>query len=104
MTRHLNPRDVAPVPGSGDPPSALSLDNIHFHYSSTPTLNGVTLGVRPGEVVALLGPSGCGKTTILKLVAGLLAPSSGRILIAGQTAVDADRNQSLAPEKRQLGM
>jgi iron(III) transport system ATP-binding protein len=105
MTRHPNPRDFAPnLSAPDEAPSALSLENISFQYGSTPTLNGVTLNVRQGEVVALLGDSGSGKTTLLKLVAGLLAPNGGRIGIAGQTAANGERGFCLSPERRQLGM
>ena len=45
-------------------------------------LNGVTLGVRPGESVSIMGPSGCGKSTLLNLVAGLLQPTEGGILLS----------------------
>jgi len=48
-------------------------------------LSDITLGVDDGEFVAIVGPSGCGKTTLLKLVAGLLRPSGGRICIDGET-------------------
>jgi NitT/TauT family transport system ATP-binding protein len=46
-------------------------------------LEGVRLDVQPGEFVSIVGPSGCGKTTLLRLVAGLLTPNSGKILVGG---------------------
>lgn len=46
-------------------------------------LDNVTLDLRPGEFVSLLGPSGCGKSTLLEIVAGLQAPSSGRVMVDG---------------------
>jgi len=47
-------------------------------------LQEIDLAIRPGEFVSLVGPSGCGKSTLLRLVAGLLAPTEGQILLAGQ--------------------
>jgi len=46
-------------------------------------LEGVCLDVKPGEFVSMVGPSGCGKTTLLRLVAGLIAPSAGQVLVGG---------------------
>jgi NitT/TauT family transport system ATP-binding protein len=46
-------------------------------------LRDVSVDVRPGEFVSLVGPSGCGKSTLLKMIAGLLAPTSGRISVDG---------------------
>ena len=103
MTRHLRPGELSETTLANAAP-ALSLENIRFQYGATPTLNGVTLDVRPGEIVALLGDSGSGKTTLLKLVAGLLTPGAGRIAIAGQPAADSDRRHCLPPEKRNIGM
>ena len=47
-------------------------------------LNDVTLTVRNGEVMGVIGPTGCGKSTLLRVVAGLVRPSSGKILYDGQ--------------------
>jgi putative spermidine/putrescine transport system ATP-binding protein len=56
-------------------------DDVH-------ALRGINLSVAPGEFVTLLGPSGSGKSTILKLVAGIDHPSTGEILMDGQSVVD----------------
>jgi len=48
-------------------------------------LDGVSFGVRPFEFVCIVGPSGCGKSTLLRIIAGLLPPSSGRVLFGGGT-------------------
>jgi putative spermidine/putrescine transport system ATP-binding protein len=77
--------------------ASLSLSAVSFGYGSTMTLKSVDLQIEPGELVTLVGPSGCGKSTLLRLVTGLLAPNSGRILIDG---VDMGNT---APEKRRIG-
>jgi len=62
----------------------VALDRVAKTYANgTRALDPVTLTVREGEFVTLLGPSGCGKSTILNLIAGLAAPSSGRIATWG---------------------
>jgi iron(III) transport system ATP-binding protein len=81
---------------------AISARGLTLRYGKTPILNGIDLGLTAGQTLALLGPSGCGKTTLLRLVAGLLAPTSGEIAING--AVVAGSGVFVPPEKRQLGM
>lgn len=68
-------------------PLGLHLDHLSHAYAiggtETPVLDNVSLGIAPGEFVALLGPSGCGKSTLLRLIAGLEPPRAGRILADG---------------------
>jgi iron(III) transport system ATP-binding protein len=58
-------------------------DRITKRYNDVTAVDDVSFEVRPGQLVTLLGPSGCGKTTTLRMVAGLEAVTSGRILIGG---------------------
>jgi branched-chain amino acid transport system ATP-binding protein len=62
----------------------LKIDDIHTYYGKSHILHGVSLEVGCGEVVGLLGRNGVGKSTTLKAVAGLLHPSTGRILFEGR--------------------
>ncbi len=61
----------------------LIVENLRKSYGSTEVLAGVDLRVAAGEIVALLGPNGAGKTTLVSIVAALLRPDSGRVLVNG---------------------
>ena len=61
--------------------SGLLLDKIDKRFGSVVALSDVRLEIAHGQFVCLLGPSGCGKTTLLRIVAGLEAPSAGRVLL-----------------------
>ncbi|MDX2377556.1 ABC transporter ATP-binding protein [Microbacterium sp. LRZ72] len=79
----------------------------HFRRADggiTKALDGVTVDVQPGEFLILLGPSGCGKTTMLRSLAGLEQPDSGRIQIHGKDVYDSSKGLNRAPEQRALSM
>ena len=76
----------------------LRIDGLAKTFGSHVAVHPVSLDIAEGEFVALLGPSGCGKTTLLRMLAGLEAPSAGRILVGGD---DVTR---LPPERRPFNM
>jgi branched-chain amino acid transport system ATP-binding protein len=86
----------------------LELRNVHVSYGSIRALNGVSLEVQPGEVVALIGSNGAGKSTTLKTISGLLRPRQGTIQWLGQdiTRLAPDRIVALGishcPEGRRI--
>ncbi len=82
----------------------LVVDDLHLQYGDTQILKGVSMTLKPGEVVALLGASGSGKTTLLRSVAGLESPSRGRIAIGDSVLYDGAAGVDMPVEKRSLGL
>ena len=78
----------------------LKLQAIVQRYpgATSAAVDGISLDINAGELVALLGPSGCGKTTLLRIIAGFVAQTEGQIIV-GETAIDA-----LPPNKREVGV
>ena len=82
---------------------AVELSNVTFGYDQRPVLTGISMTIPRGKVVAIMGGSGCGKTTILRLIGGQLKPQSGRVIVAGQSVPDLDR-EALYTMRRRFGM
>ena len=82
----------------------LVVENLYLQYGDNPILKGVSMTLRPGEVVALLGASGSGKTTLLRSIAGLEQPSQGRVAIGDTVLFDSAAGIDMPVEKRNLGL
>ena len=76
----------------------LRLDGLRKAFGRTTVLHGLDLAVARGEMLALLGPSGCGKTTVLRIIAGLLAPEAGDVVLDGRSI------GALPPHRRDMGV
>lgn len=79
--------------------ATVSVEGIRKDFGAgRPVLDGISIAAADGEFVALLGGSGCGKTTLLRIIAGLETPDSGRVFIGGRDVTE------LAPKDRDIAM
>ena len=83
---------------------SLRLCDIHKTFPGVSAVNGASLALQSGQLLALLGPSGCGKTTTLRLIAGFETLDAGSIEISEHPVADANTGLHLPPEKRRVGM
>jgi branched-chain amino acid transport system ATP-binding protein len=86
----------------------LEVDSIHTYYGKSHILDGVSLNIREGELVALLGRNGAGKTTTLRSIMGLTPPRQGSIKLFGKDTTGAPAHRAAAagvgyvPEGRRI--
>ncbi len=87
-------------------PVTLSVQNLYRHFGALAVVQGINLELKRGTVLGLLGPNGAGKTTTMRMLAGNLAPSRGRIEICGidllDKPCDAKAHMGYLPEKPPL--
>lgn len=74
------------------PASLLQVENVWKMYGETRALSGVTFVVEKGEIFGLLGPNGAGKTTLMSILAGLINPDCGRLIVDGKEIRPKDKN------------
>lgn len=89
------------TPASGSP--VIAYDNVRIGFAEGEVLRGVSLAVAERETVVLVGETGTGKTLLLKMAAGLVRPSSGRVIVLGRD-VTAMRETELLDFRRELGV
>jgi putative ABC transport system ATP-binding protein len=87
--------------------SLLTASEVSFSYGekpyTTPVLHALSLAIEPGELTVLMGPSGSGKTTLISILAGLLRPSSGKIVLCGDEITKMNDAEVTAARRRALG-
>jgi branched-chain amino acid transport system ATP-binding protein len=70
---------------SGD--DLLTVTDLHVYYGNIAAVKGVSLSVKPGEIVTLIGSNGAGKSTTLRTISGLLRPKTGKVVFEGQSLI-----------------
>ncbi len=86
--------------------AVIRLDNVSKHYGDLCAVDGVSMSVAEGDILALVGASGCGKTSTLRLIAGLEQPDTGALWLGGKrvAAAEASDTEWVPPEDRRVGM
>jgi putative ABC transport system ATP-binding protein len=99
---------AGPARASGTPVTAdqgtakiIEARDLFLSFGETPALRGASLGVRRGEIVAVMGPSGSGKSTLLHCLAGILVPGQGEVSYGGQRldTLSDDRRSALRRDR-----
>ena len=78
---------------------AIEIENLTKRYKNTVAVDGLSLGVQKGEIFTLLGVNGAGKTTTIKMLCGLLAPTSGDARLFAKESVEVKKMIALSPQE-----
>jgi multiple sugar transport system ATP-binding protein len=95
--------EILRLHGGMDVPNIVLRNVVKRFEKSSTAVSNLNLNISDNDFVTLLGPSGCGKTTTLRMIAGLEHPTSGEILIDGETVYSSSAGIDVPPEKRNLG-
>lgn len=82
----------------------IQIESLQKQFSGFQAVQGVSLSVPKSAFLVLVGPSGCGKSTMLRMLAGLEAPTAGTITFDGNTVSDGERGWVIEPSKRDAGL
>jgi len=82
----------------------LSVENVEKKFGTNTVLKQIDLDLSTGEIVSLMGPSGCGKTTVLRMIVGLIAPDSGKIVLFDRNLAEAEEDESIIELKKRVGI
>lgn len=88
---------------SSEPDNLIEVCDLKFAYGENRVLNGISLTVPRGKLVAILGASGCGKTTLLRIIGGQMRPQAGCVRVEGQVVHELD-DDALYRLRRKMGM
>src|SRR5713101_1203761 len=91
---------VAAAPGAA---KIVEARDLFLSFGETPALRGASMGVRHGEIVAVMGPSGSGKSTLLHCLAGILVPDGGEVLFGGQPIQRLGENERSTLRRERFG-
>lgn len=80
----------------------LELQSLYKAYDEKPVLKGISLSVKPGEIVSIIGPSGSGKTTLIRLINGLETLDKGSISLLGREFISAGQRENALPWRTQI--
>jgi len=88
---------------TADSDNVASLHGVDYSIGGKAVFRGLDIGIRRGDVTAIMGPSGTGKTTLLRLITGQLRPDQGRVLVDGRDVASLSRRELFALRRR-MGM
>ena len=81
----------------------IDVKNLHKSYGKNQVLNGVSVSLKPGQIIGLLGPNGCGKTSLIKILTGLINDYEGDVNVGGfKPGVESKSMVAYLPEKTYL--
>jgi phospholipid/cholesterol/gamma-HCH transport system ATP-binding protein len=95
--------ELSPSPPTAEQTRFVELTDVHFGYQERKIINGVSLSVKKGSVVALMGGSGCGKTTLLRLIGAQVKAQQGKVVFDGDNMGNL-QGDALYSARRKMGM